>query len=97
MDVYYGVIDLLRAFLLLVGSVIIFIGIARAAFESPRGEVGHVARRIGINASLGLEFFVGAGLLNLTLNRTSWAAVGAAALTIVVRKLLTFSLNRSTV
>ena len=41
---------------------------------------------------LGLDFFVGATVLNLTLNYT-WAAVATTALTILVRKLLTFSLR----
>jgi uncharacterized membrane protein len=41
---------------------------------------------------LGLEFFIGAGLLNLILNPT-WAAVITAALIIVVRRLITLSLD----
>jgi uncharacterized membrane protein len=43
--------------------------------------------------SLGLEFFVGATILNLILNPT-WTAVGTTALTIVTRKLITLSFDR---
>ena len=50
-----------------------------------------------LNASvflaLGLEFFVGATILNLIL-RPTWAAVAITALTIAVRKLITLSLGR---
>ena len=53
-----------------------------------------VARQIGSHAALGLEFFVGATILNLVL-RPTWTAVATTALTIVVRKLLTFSLGRA--
>lgn len=96
MDLYYAVVDLLRAFMLFVGSAIVFIGIAQAALEALRSGSGKrvVGQRIGTHASLGLEFFVGAGILNLILNPT-WSAIGAAALIIVIRKLLTFSLARS--
>ncbi len=63
--------------------------------RGPRaGGQGRVARRIGAHAALGLEFFVGATILNLVL-RPTWAAVATAALTIVVRKLITTSLARS--
>ena len=44
------------------------------------------------HASLGLDFFVAATLLNLAINGT-WMAVASTALTIAVRKLLTFSLG----
>ncbi len=43
--------------------------------------------------SLGLEFFIGAGLLNLMLNPT-WATVTTAAVIIVTRKLVTLSLGQ---
>lgn len=83
-------------FMLLVGSVIVFSGIVLAVFEAPRRNARRlVAWRIGNNASLGLEFFVGAGIINLILNRTSWAAIAATILIIIMRKLLTFSLDRS--
>jgi uncharacterized membrane protein len=49
---------------------------------------------MGSHAALGLEFFVGATILNLVL-RPTWTAVATTALTIVVRKLLTFSLGRA--
>jgi uncharacterized membrane protein len=42
------------------------------------------------HAALGLEFFVGATILNLVLNPT-WMAV--AAITITMRRLITFSLG----
>ncbi len=80
--------------LLLRGSAIIFIGIVRGAVEA-RGEGGRgrVARQITSHAALGLEFFVGATILNLIL-RPTWAAVATTALTIGVRKLITLSLSR---
>jgi Protein of unknown function (DUF1622) len=49
-------------------------------------------RQIGEHAALGLDFFVGATLLNLAINPT-WPALATTAITIVVRKLLTFSLG----
>ena len=78
---------------LLAGSLVIFLGILRAASES-RGSGGRarVARRIGDHAALGLEFFVAATILNLMLNPT-WTAVAATAFTIAIRQLLTLSLR----
>jgi uncharacterized membrane protein len=95
MDMYYAAVNVLRMSLLLVGSVVIFIGIASAALEA-RGADGRgwVAQQIIANAALGLEFFVGATILNLILNPT-WMAVASTALIIVVRKLITLSLARS--
>ena len=93
MDVFYGAANLLRLFALSVGSLVIFAGIARGALVA-RGAGGRAraARQIGEHASLGLDFFVGATLLNLAINPT-WAAVASTAITIVVRKLLTFSVG----
>ncbi len=93
MDVYYSAVDLLRLFALSVGSLVIFAGIARGALVA-RGAGGRAraARQIGGHAALGLDFFVGATLLNLAINPT-WAAVASTAITIVVRKLLTFSVG----
>ncbi len=93
MDVYYGAVNILRSFALSVGSLVIFAGIARGALVA-RGAGGRIraARRIGEHAALGLDLFVGATLLNLAINPT-WTAVATTAITIVVRKLLTFSLN----
>jgi uncharacterized membrane protein len=94
-ELYRAAVDVLRMFMLLVGSAVIFIGIARGLLEARgAGGRGRVARRIATHASLGLEFFVGATILNLIL-RPTWAAVAATALTIVVRKLITLSLGRS--
>jgi uncharacterized membrane protein len=78
---------------LLAGSLVIFLGILRAASES-RGAGGRarVARRIADHAALGLEFFVAATILNLMLNPT-WTAVAATAFTIAIRQLLTLSLR----
>ena len=45
------------------------------------------------HVALGLEFFIGATILNLVLNPT-WAAAQMTVLTIVVRKLVTLSLDR---
>ena len=95
MELYRAAVDVLRMFMLLVGSAVIFIGIARGLLEARgAGGRGRVARRIATHASLGLEFFVGATILNLIL-RPTWAAVAATAVTIVVRKLITLSLGRS--
>ncbi len=95
MELYRAAVDVLRMFMLLVGSAVIFIGIARGLLEARgAGGRGRVARRIATHASLGLEFFVGATILNLIL-RPTWSAVAATALTIAVRKLITLSLGRS--
>jgi uncharacterized membrane protein len=87
------VVDAVRMFSLLAGSLVIFLGILRAASES-RGTGGRVraARRISDHATLGLEFFVAAMILNLMLNPT-WTAVAATAFTIAIRELLTISLR----
>ena len=93
MDLYYAVVNALRMASLVVGSVIISAGIARATLVARgAGGTGRVARRIMDHAALGLEFFVGAAILNLILNPT-WTAVAATAITIAVRQLITFSLG----
>jgi uncharacterized membrane protein len=93
MDIYYAAVDLLRLCALGVGSFVIFAGIVRGALVARgTGGTARVARQIGDHAALGLDFFVGATPLNLSLNPT-WMAVAATAITIVVRKLLTFSLG----
>jgi uncharacterized membrane protein len=92
-DLYHAAVNLLRLFaLIVVGSLVIFAGIVRAVLEA-RGAGGRrrVARRITEHASLGLEFFVGATILNPT-----WTAVSATAVTIVVRRLITLSLGSLT-
>lgn len=92
---YREALGALRLLVLAVGVAVIFAGIALAAYDV-RGTGGgsRVARQIGSHAALGLEFFVGATILNLVL-RPTWTAVATTALTIVVRKLLTFSLGRA--
>jgi uncharacterized membrane protein len=88
-------VDALRVFSLVAGSVVIFVGIAAAVLQARgAGGRGRVARRMGEHVALGLEFFIGATILNLTLNPT-WGAVATTALTLVVRKLVTLSLGRS--
>ena|SRR5215210_7786738 len=95
LELYRATLSALRALVLTVGIVVIFTGIALAAYEaSGRGGRGRVARQIGSHAALGLEFFVGATILNLVLLPT-WTAVATTVLTIVVRNLLTFSLGRA--
>ena len=93
MEAYQAAVELLRVFALAVGSLIISAGIVRAALlaRGPGGR-GRAARTMLDHASLGLDFFVAATLLNLAINGT-WTAVAATALTIIVRKLLTFSLG----
>lgn len=54
-----------------------------------------MARQILEHAALGLDYFVGATVLNLVLNPTL-SAVATIALTIVIRKTLTFSLRLAT-
>jgi uncharacterized membrane protein len=92
MDVYYAAVNLLRLFALSVGSFVIFVGIVRGAVVA-RGTGGRAmaARQIGEHSALGLDLFVGATLPNLAINPT-WTAAATTAITIVVRKLLTFSL-----
>jgi uncharacterized membrane protein len=92
-EAYQAAVELLRVFALAVGSLIISAGIVRAALlaRGPGGR-GRAARRMLDHASLGLDFFVAATLLNLAINGT-WTAVAATAITIIVRKLLTFSLG----
>ena len=95
MEAYQAVLGTARILMLFVGSLIIIFGIARAlpAAHGPGGRA-RVARRIGEYAALGLDYFVGATILNLALNPT-WAAIATTALTIAVRKTLTLSLGRS--
>jgi uncharacterized membrane protein len=93
-DLYYAGLDVLRTALLFVGSVVIFIGVVWAVLGALRAGFGpHVPRRIVGHMALGLEFFIGAGLLNLILDPT-WTAIQVAALTILVRKLITVSVDR---
>jgi uncharacterized membrane protein len=89
MGLYHAALDALRMASLLAGSLVIFAGIARATLVA-RGAGGRVARQITDHAALGLEFFVGATILNLILNPT-WTAVAATAITIAVRQLITLS------
>ena len=93
MGAYHAAVDAARVCLLAVGSFFIVVGIARSV-PAARGPGGRrrVAGLLGDHAALGLDFFVGATILNLILNPT-WAAVATTALTILVRKLLTFSLG----
>jgi uncharacterized membrane protein len=94
MNLYYMVLNILRMFLLLVGSAVIFVGITRAVLEALRIRSGRlVATWISDHIALGLEFFIGATILNLILNPT-WVAIQTTALTIIVRKLITISFNR---
>ena len=90
---YHAAVDAVRIVSLFAGSLVILLGILRAASES-RGTGGRVraARRISDHAALGLEFFVAAMILNLMLNPT-WTAVAATAFTIAIRQLLTISLG----
>ncbi len=91
---YYAGLDVLRTSLLFVGSVVIFIGVVWAVLGALQAGFGpHVPRRIVGHMALGLEFFIGAGLLNLILDPT-WTAIQVAALTIIVRKLVTISFDR---
>ena len=93
MQAYYAAIDLLRLFALSVGASIVFAGIVLGARTARGpGARARVARQIGEHAALGLDFFVGATLLNLAIDPT-WTALATTAITIVVRKLLTFSLS----
>jgi uncharacterized membrane protein len=93
MDQYYAALEAVRMASLLAGSVVIFLGILRATPEAVgAGGRSRVARRIGDHASLGLEFFVAATILNLILNPT-WTAVAVTVATITIRQLLIFSLR----
>lgn len=92
MDPYYTVVNVLRTVSLLAGGMVIFLGIMRATVVAGGARSrGRVARQIGDHASLGLEFFVAATILNLILN-PAWMAVAATAVTIAVRQLITRSL-----
>lgn len=91
MDPYYAVMGILRMLALAAGAGVIFAGMARGAIVA-RGAGGRPARQIGEHASLGLEFFIAATLLNLVLHPTL-AAAAMAGLTIVIRKLLTLSVG----
>ena len=94
MDVHHTGLEILRMSLLMIGSVVFLLGVARGALGALRERSGHpVARHVEAHTELGLEFFVGSTVLNLVLNPT-WAAVQTTAVTIVVRKLVTLSLDR---
>jgi uncharacterized membrane protein len=86
-------VDAARVCLLALGSFFIVVGIARSvpAAYGPGGR-RRVAGLLGDHAALGLDYFVGATILNLILNPTLTAAA-TTVLTILVRKLLTFSLG----
>jgi uncharacterized membrane protein len=93
MELYQAALNVGRLSILAFGSLVVFMGIVRAVFEARgAGGRGRVARQILYDAALGLEFFIGATLLNLMLDPT-WKAVATIALTIVARKLLTVSLG----
>ena len=95
MELYYAAVDTARLFILVVGSLVIFVGVVQAILEAREADgSGRAARSMGAYAALGLEFFVGATLLNLILNPT-WVAVATTALTLVVRRLITLSLRNS--
>ena len=90
---YYAVVDAVRMASLFAGSLVIFLGILGATREARgAGARIRVARRIGDHATLGLDFFVAATILNLILNAT-WTVVAATAATIAIRQLLTLSLR----
>ena len=93
MEAYQAIVEFLRACALVVGGLIVSAGIVRAALvaRGPGGR-GRAARRMLDHASLGLDYFVAATLLNLAINGTL-PAVAATAITIAVRKLLTYSLG----
>ena len=91
MSLYDAALNYLRMFALLAGSLVIFLGIMQATREAwGAGGRGRVARRITDHAALGLEFFVGATIMNMILNPT-WTAVALTALTIAIRQLITLS------
>ena len=94
MEAYHVALEAMRLALLVIGGLVIAGGVARSVSEArgPGGRV-RVARRLTDDAALGLEYFVGATILNLVLNPT-WASVAATAATILVRKLITSSLGR---
>lgn len=86
-DLYHIALNVVRMSVLLVRSIVIFVGIVQAVPEVLRsGSSRLVARRVLPNVALGLEFFVGSTILNLILNPT-WTAAGTTT--------LTFSLSRS--
>ncbi|WP_119066512.1 DUF1622 domain-containing protein [Rubrobacter indicoceani] len=95
MALYEAILNALRLLALGAGSLIVFWGLVLGAFRA-RGPGGRPrrARQIGEHAALGLEFFVGATLLNLILSPTPEALAGTA-ITIVVRRLITLSLRQS--
>ena len=94
MDVYHAGLAVLRTSLLLAGSVVILVGVARGALGALRERSGRpVARHVADHTELALEFFVGATILNLILTPT-WAAIQTTAVTIAVRKLISLSLGR---
>lgn len=96
MELYREAVSSLRVLALAVGTLVIFLGIMRATrVASGAGGRSRAAGSILEHASLGLESFVGATLLNLVLNPTLTAAATTAT-TIVVRKPLTFSLGLAT-
>jgi uncharacterized membrane protein len=76
MSYYHAVVDGLRIFSLVAGSLVIFVGIAAGPLKAREaGGRGHVARRMGEHVALGLEFFIGATILNLVINPT-WGGGG---------------------
>lgn len=94
MDPYHAGLDSLRMTLLLAGSVVVFIGVVKAIPKTlSQDPTRSTAQRILPHAALGLEFFVGATLLNLMLT-PNWTAVQISAVTIAIRKLVTYAFDR---
>jgi uncharacterized membrane protein len=96
LDLYLGSVSFVRMVALAAGVAVVFVGIARGAGVA-RGGGGRAraAREMGSHAALGLEFFVGATLLHFVID-PSLAAAAMAALTIAVRKLLTYAVGLAT-
>ena len=95
MELYHAAVNIARLFMLIAGSLVIFIGIVQTAFEARgAGSSSRAARSMGAHAAVGLEFFIGATILNLILNPT-WVAVATTTLTLIGRRLITLSLRRS--
>ena len=96
MDPYHTGLDFLRMALLLAGSLVVFIGVVRALPKTLSEDPARLtAQRILPHAALGLEFFVGATLLNLML-APNWTSVQISATTIGIRKLVIYTLDKQT-
>jgi uncharacterized membrane protein len=103
-DIVHTVLVNIQHFISLIGIAIIFFGVLMAAFHFVRHAItkkleheGHNINKIRLNLGrvliLGLEFIVAADLIGST-TTPDYYEVGILAIIVLVRTVLSFSINR---